>query len=666
MDDYEIAASIGLGLPVLLAVAWFVPVLVSLALSFATTFLFAPGNRGDDSSPTYGIDRFGNTLPLGSPIPIVIGTRVRVEPPLISLTTKIQGARPTFNALYLVSYGELENFDSDLLKRLKINGQPAESMTGLKATMRYGAAGQTQIPGFDLFGRGQDYSVFFKDGSVSVTHEMVDVADEIHLMLVWSGGLFRTKSDGGIAGTSGGVKIETLDLGDPKAKWQPASIDKTGGRNADWRNYLEKPGDATAGTWYTSGNTTQTLRRQIEYRFPKRGRYKVKITGTLWDDAKQRRSPTLTGVNEVTQDASRTYEGYAVLGLEGIPSETLSGEAPRVTLFAKGVKMLDPRSGASAATDNPALILRHMLRDSKWGYGYAANRVHDASGQSFRTFADRCDGLVSVRNGSSEKRYTWNGVLDARVPIEDHAQAILQTCRAALYEADGQVRIAEDVGAASARVFDARAVTTNRRNVLADDEGRPILSYPRVHADQRFTHVVVQYVDARDDRFELTTFTYPDPPATDPKPREVRMLGITRTTQAEREANYLYQLLQADELVEIGIGWGDHDLLPFERITVFDDYWNPAGKDYVVLSLRFGGEGGRGTVHGIEYVAGAYGAVTADATKPPAQVGSAFGGTLAGAGGATAQTVQTSGAPPKTQQSATISPTGSLTITVLK
>lgn len=606
-------------MPVLLAIAPLVIWAIGTAITVLTSILLAPGQRGVESSQTYGLDRLDNNRGEGAPIPIILGTRNLIEPQLISAVTKQAGDVQSFNLLYLLGYGELGSMDADYTTRLKINGQPPESYPGLRVTFRYGTGSQTAIAGFDRFGRSRAYNTTLGKDDV-LTHEMPSSADEVHILMAFQQGVYRISTGlKQVKSSTPGVRIEFKDADSATASWQYASIDAK--RNPDWRNYDVYKTQAKEGHWFFTATTQSVLRKQIEFRFPARGRYYVRITG-LWDNTSQPefREPTITSVNDVTQE-SRTYAGYALMALEGVATENLSGGLPTVSLLSTGLKLTDPRSGTSAPSANPGVILYGLLLSSTWGAGYASTDLHAAAGQSFRTFMDTCDTTVSVSGAAAEKGFECHYVIDSRAPVEDHIERILLGCRAVLYEQDGQIRIVQDAAVSSVRTFDARQVTTNRRNVLADDAGAAIARDSTLPDEERFNAVVVQYVDAEDDTFEQRIYQYPEGTVANFKPKEIVLLGVTRRTQAKREAIYQYNLLVlTPDFLELGISWGDHDLVPLDRITYYDDFRYSSGSDWKVYDIRFGADG-RGRLVCRKYDATVYGATAVTSSPTVTQVG---------------------------------------------
>lgn len=596
----------------LLALAPIVASLILFAVSLTASYFLQQNVSQGKGSPHYGLDSLANARRQGDAIPILLCTRRKIEPILINVLTKQEGVRQTFRLLYLLGYGELESMESDWWDRLFINDQPASAFPlakknsflpgssffsgsssnnwtpGLKVTFRYGTANQTAIPGFDRIGRGRDYGVVLQGPStgveaISVTHEMVAEAEEIHLLLVWPSGIHRVDDSKGIRGDSGGLKIEYKDADDPKAQWKAADLDKT--LNPDWRGNIASGKAAVAGEFWTSGDTTATLRRQIEIKFKAKGRYYVRMTGLHPDTNTRKVAATLASVNEVEKE-TRTYAGYALMAVEGVATEQLSGGLPRVSLITRGLKLTDPRTGSSGESSNPAVQAYNVYLNPTWGCGYDASDLDGGTGGTFRTVADNCDTLISVTGQAQEKAWESQIVLDARAPAEDHLAQLLTTFRAVTFEYDGLIRIAQDVARSSDRTLDARQVTTNRKNVLALPDGTPDFRVPQIPVEKQFNMVSVAYVDGKDDVFGDETYSYPETTPADPRAAELRLDAVTRTSQAKRETVYNWRVFTlCRDMLDVGVGWGEHDILPHSRVTLYDDYRYPSGSDWLVLNV---------------------------------------------------------------------------------
>ena len=97
---------------------------------------------------------------------------------------------------------------------------------------------------------------------------------------------------------------------------------------------------------------------------------------------------------------------YIVLKLKHNPDlfSDFTTESIRVQL--KGRKELDPRTGSTAYSNNPVLLGRGFLVNTRFGLGATTTDFEDAGNNAA---ANICDELVNLKAGGTEKRYTLNG-----------------------------------------------------------------------------------------------------------------------------------------------------------------------------------------------------------------------------------------------------------------
>lgn len=108
---------------------------------------------------------------------------------------------------------------------------------------------------------------------------------------------------------------------------------------------------------------------------------------------------------------------------------------PSVTAIIRGKKVYDPRTATTAWSDNPALIVRDYLTNTKYGLGESTSNIDDTR---LATAANICDETVTT---DSSTRYTCNGAwLTSQVPV-DLLNQLMATCAGMLWYAQGEWRI---------------------------------------------------------------------------------------------------------------------------------------------------------------------------------------------------------------------------------
>ena len=118
---------------------------------------------------------------------------------------------------------------------------------------------------------------------------------------------------------------------------------------------------------------------------------------------------------------------------------------PNVSVLVKGRKVFDPRTNSTYWTDNAALCVRDYLtaRDysalnEPYGFGIAEDRIDDAS---VIAAANLCDEAVLLKDGSAQKRYTCNGVVDTATGRLDNLSQLLTSCAGAVVEVQDRFRV---------------------------------------------------------------------------------------------------------------------------------------------------------------------------------------------------------------------------------
>jgi hypothetical protein len=634
-----------------------VKLLLAGTLTLISAFMSArTGQNGFKSSPTYGYDNLGNAQYEGSPIPIIYGEH-KVQPGIVSTNLKSEGGAQVLYLLCLISEGPIES-----ISQVRLNDVAIETFPGAVATVdRLGQAGQTCIPGFNETGVQYPAATRLTLDSTHV-HEMHGDADQLTLALVFQG-LNSITSNGKLSSASWTGKVECKPYGSADSSYVKVSPDSSDA-NQGWTLDANQ-----SGTWKCWGSTRDALRLQIPVRFdgksgrPNRGRYTVRLTSMGPSKSNVTNVPDVVAAIEINND-SRTYDGLALLGLKLPASAQLNG-IPQISCVAKGRKVLDPRTGLTAWSDNPVLCAYDLLTNTTYGCGVSSGKLDTTS---WNAMADACDVTVSpIGGGSAEAKWRLDYVVDVQSVGTDHLSQMLSTCRMTLVNADRKVYVVQDAAKATSRDFEARAAaaSSNRRNVR--DNGSPARSTliaSSLDALQRWTKVRIVYVDRNRDwkqrRIEIfdqyinigavsggtfgvghkikgttskaigiLTASYADgarsltfaqddgavpfasgetitdltsgasatsssaPYTVSPeRVLDLQMFGVTRRTQAIREARYaLNNARSRTRFATWGGFLGDLDLLPGDTCTVSADHLPWTSRVFTILSMGFDADG---------------------------------------------------------------------------
>lgn len=127
-----------------------------------------------------------------------------------------------------------------------------------------------------------------------------------------------------------------------------------------------------------------------------------------------------------------------------------------IRVVARLSKVYDPRTGATAWSDNAALCILDYLTHPD---GYRRS-IADIDVDSFAAFANVCDQSVPLKAGGSERRYRLWGIYSLTEDPQDVLQRMCATCDAELYQtASGKIAI-------RGGVWTAPTVTIEDRDIL--------------------------------------------------------------------------------------------------------------------------------------------------------------------------------------------------------
>lgn len=129
---------------------------------------------------------------------------------------------------------------------------------------------------------------------------------------------------------------------------------------------------------------------------------------------------------------------------------------PLHTFDVRGLRVYDPRSLATAFSDNPALAIRDYLTNTRYGRGIPESAIDD---DAIIAAANYCDELVDVPDGAggttTQARYVVDIVLSPDDGHLENLRRLLATCRGMLVWSAGQYRLVLDKAeTATGFVFD--------------------------------------------------------------------------------------------------------------------------------------------------------------------------------------------------------------------
>lgn len=148
----------------------------------------------------------------------------------------------------------------------------------------------------------------------------------------------------------------------------------------------------------------------------------VRATTILYRIKKHLGSPDQTADPDLVAEVPEWTTDHRLRGIAYLyvrlrwNQEAFPNGIPNIKALVKGKKVLDPRTGTTAWSDNWALCVRDYLSAS-YGLGCQDDEIHGASAIASANISDE---TVSLPGGGSQKRYTCNGVIDtAGAPLEN-------------------------------------------------------------------------------------------------------------------------------------------------------------------------------------------------------------------------------------------------------
>ena len=147
--------------------------------------------------------------------------------------------------------------------------------------------------------------------------------------------------------------------------------------------------------------------------------------------------------------AEHRLRGIAYLYCKfGFDADVFPNGLPEITAVIKGKKVYDPRSSATAWSDNPALCVRDYILSSGYGLGEAAVNIDDTS---VTAAANICD---QINTTASTTRYTTNGAFTTAIQPGEFLTNILTSMSGSLWYAQGKWRMNAGAFTASALALD--------------------------------------------------------------------------------------------------------------------------------------------------------------------------------------------------------------------
>ena len=509
-------------------------------LAYLGSMISAPKEQtldgGDPARPTFDLGGARNTVANGATVPVVYGEH-KVGGQVISLFQRTgSDLKSRLYMLLALSEGEVQSiggltadtnqYPADLItgSNIELNGNPISNYPDCKVSVRMGTVSQDPIPGFEETVVSGDvsqtvdnaldvrnYTGIVAENADTVTYTTSAAIDAFEINLRFPAGRYSlgTTGDTMPLGFTGTLRYRRVGV--------PAS------EVAEFLNL---------GALQLRADHTITIRRQGLTK----DLYEISLTKTYPDNANENRifgDFQWTTTNEIDSDLALAYPCRALLAIEAVATNQLSGGVPTVTSIVKGkkVNVWDGVSTTSPAftfawSDSPAWVAMDVLLQPRYGLG-AFVGLRDIDLQSFKDWADYCDDSITT-DGVSHTRWQYDSVLDVQQPSWSAIQEIAASGRASVVYAGSKFKVKIDTTTSASQLF-------CMGNVV---RGSYQCSY--LNPSTRPNFIEVQYVN-RDLGYDQDVAQLESASAItdDARKETVRMYGITRAQQAYRAAKYL-------------------------------------------------------------------------------------------------------------------------------
>ena len=145
-------------------------------------------------------------------------------------------------------------------------------------------------------------------------------------------------------------------------------------------------------------------------------------------------STLVAASSQWTTDHKLLDTAYIYVRLE-YDAEQFANGLPNVSAIVRGKKVYNPTTATTVWTQNPALIVRDYLLDTKYGLAEVAANINSTA---LSTAQVLCDEQVGVTAGGTQNRYVCDGVLNTGSSRQDNIESLLSSMAGRLIHSGGE------------------------------------------------------------------------------------------------------------------------------------------------------------------------------------------------------------------------------------
>ena len=489
----------------------------------------------DASSPTYGWDGVQTQQNVGTAIGVVYGEH-KIGGNVINQFITNDGDKNYLHSLIALCEGEIE-----AIADIQVNDNPIANFEGITTAQKLGTNAQVPITGFEDLHDINNVAITMND--LNDNHVYTMSGDDIvgfEVLVTFPSGLYYMSNSGAISSAECQVKIEYK---------------------------LHAAGTYTLlDTFIITESNRSSVRRIFRKIGLAAGKYDIKVTRmTAAGDVNTVRDMVWTHADELRDD-SLAYPNTALLALNYLATDQLSGGMPNVTCVVKGKKVsvpnilteedgdpvdyddyyYDPTASewklfaddstlywdgttyVTAYSANPVWVINDIFTSKRYGLGEFIDTMH-ISLASFIEMAKYCDGKVADGDGGFEKRFRLDVVLDSETRAIDALMQLASTFRAIFYFSENAIQLKIDKPELPVQMF-------TMGNIIQGSflqKWKSVKDVPNV--------MQVQFLD-KDKNYEQEIISFMDETALaagEPLRKKDLRLFCTRVSQVIREARYL-------------------------------------------------------------------------------------------------------------------------------
>lgn len=301
--------------------------------------------------------------------------------------------------------------------------------------------------------------------------------------------------------------------------------------------------------------------------------------------------PSLRAAFPADWSALNTVQGVAYLVVRLRYSETaFPNGAPNVTAVIRGAKLYDPRSGVTAWTENPALMLRHVYQHPKFGKA----TITAAEDARIAVAANACDTSTSFSGAAAVALYRASLVLPFGTATRSGFDDLAQSMGGSWAFAGGELYCKAGVYTAPVMSLGDADLAVIQRDGAAETQ-RPIAINVHKERAQKFNTVKVKMWDSGQDYKEvsLTPLTGAALLARDGAElvQEVTFPAIGHAPQALHVAGVMMRDARDALAIELPFNLRSYPLELFDNVSLTLSRYGWVNKTFSILGRNWNAEG---------------------------------------------------------------------------